>query len=240
MFTSLLSGTIGEILAPSPSVSAEKKRPPPEQEQQEQQQQEASGQDEQTYTTPQQEEDEAARASVNKTLADASTLFPFPEIENRAPPPPLPPGVTTTAAMTDTAAGDVTGMLASLSLAEEEKEQEQQQQHRRQSAAAVLMPPPPPPSMSNSSFLASLRPTLPTPEVTPPSSNTGKEGEGGRGDSINSNLLPAFATPSKQTPGTDRKGSAARRRYTISPMLTRTPKKMEPRLGDMVLKVGRE
>ena len=36
MFTSLLSGTIGEILAPSPSVSTEKKRPSSEQEQQEQ------------------------------------------------------------------------------------------------------------------------------------------------------------------------------------------------------------
>jgi len=240
MFSSLLSGTLGEILAPSPSVSAEKKEPSSEQEQQEQQQQEASGQGAQTYSMPRQEEDAAARASVNKTLADASTLFPFPEVEKRAAPSPSPTGVTPTAAMTDPAATDVTGMLANLSLADEKKEQEQEQQTGRQSAAAVLMPPPPPPSMSNSSSLASLRPPPPTPGVTPPSSKIENEGEGDRGDSINSNLLPAFATPSKQTPGTGRKGSAARRRYTVSPMLSRTPKKMEPRLGDMVLKVGQE
>ncbi|KAM3568694.1 hypothetical protein VYU27_009192, partial [Nannochloropsis oceanica] len=238
MFSSLLSGTLGEILAPSPSVSAEKKEPSSEQEQQEQQQQEASGQGAQTYSIPRQEEDAAARASVNKTLADASTLFPFPEVEKRAAPSPSPTGVTPTAAMTDPAATDVTGMLANLSLADEKKEQEQEQQTGRQSAAAVLMPPPPPPSMSNSSSLASLRPPPPTPGVTPPSSKIENEGEGDRGDSINSNLLPAFATPSKQTPGTGRKGSAARRRYTVSPMLSRTPKKMEPRLGDMVLKAA--
>jgi len=234
MFASLLRGSLGEILAPS----AEKQKKPSsasseQQEQEQQEQQEASGQEQQTYSTPQQEQDAAARASVEKTLADASTLFPFTGTEDKASPPSLPSGATTTVTMADTSAADMTGMLASLSLADEEKERQQQQQRRRQSAAAILMPPPPPPSMSNSSSLTSIHATPPTEEVTPPNSTTG------RGDSINSNLLPAFATPSKQTPGTGRKGSAARRRYTISPMLTRTPKKLEPRLGDMVLKVER-
>jgi len=221
---------LGEILAPSPPASAEKKKRPSSSDLQQEQQE---PQEQQTYSTPQQEEDAAARASVDKTLADASTLFPFTSGSLPLP----PPGATTITAMPDTTAADVTGMLASLSLTDEEKERQQQQQRRRQSAAAILMPPPPPPSMSNSSSLASINATPPTQEVTPPNSTTGSGGGGDRGDSINSNLLPAFATPSKQTPSTGRKGSAARRRYTISPMLTRTPKKLEPRLGDKVLKV---
>jgi len=94
--------------------------------------------------------------------------------------------------------------------------------------AAARMPPPLPPGP------AALTP--PPPESTPPSGSSSIPGPTSRA----TNLLSVFSTPSKQTPGPKTGGSAARRRYTISPMLTGTPKALEPALRDRVVQVGRE
>jgi hypothetical protein len=94
--------------------------------------------------------------------------------------------------------------------------------------ATAGMPPPLPPGPAAW--------TPPPPESTPPSASSSIPGPTSRA----TNLLPAFSTPSKQTPGPKTGGSAARRRYTISPMLTGTPKTLEPALRDRVVQVGSE